>query len=156
MHCGDDSDRQYNRRRCKPPTIHHSSTFNCIEILRSKLFLSIIIVSAVIITLLCIGLVVLYDDQTDDIEFSADEWKRNLSAEQAIWYESGLNELKTALQVHINKKRARNVILFVGDGMGPNTVTASRIYKYGEDGHLVWERFPHIGLLKVHLKFLNL
>lgn len=147
----DSDDRQYNRRHCKPPSTsanNHSSAFNCVEILRSKLFLSIIIVSAVIITLLCIGLVVLYD-QTDDIEFSIDEWTQNLSEKQAIWYESGLNELKIALQRHENKKRARNVILFVGDGMGPNTVTATRIYKYGENGHLAWERFPHMGLLKV-------
>lgn len=140
------SNRPQNRRRSKPST--PSSGCSCIDILRSKLFLSVIIVSAVIITLLCIGLVVLYD-QTDDIAFSADEWKRNLSTEQAIWYESGLNELKQALRMQINKKRARNIILFVGDGMGPNTVTASRIYKYGEDGHLSWERFPHMGLLKV-------
>ncbi|MEK7694852.1 MAG: alkaline phosphatase, partial [Pseudomonadota bacterium] len=34
---------------------------------------------------------------------------------------------------------AKNVIFFLGDGMGPATVTASRIYKYGESGKLTME-----------------
>ncbi len=34
---------------------------------------------------------------------------------------------------------ARNVIFFLGDGMGPTTVTATRIYKYGEAGKLGME-----------------
>ena len=34
---------------------------------------------------------------------------------------------------------AKNVIFFLGDGMGPTTVTATRIYKYGEAGKLNME-----------------
>jgi alkaline phosphatase len=34
---------------------------------------------------------------------------------------------------------AKNVIFFLGDGMGPTTVTATRIYKYGEAGKLHME-----------------
>ncbi len=34
---------------------------------------------------------------------------------------------------------AKNVIFFIGDGMGPTTVTASRIYKYGEAGKLTMD-----------------
>lgn len=61
----------------------------------------------------------------------------------------GKAELKEALNVAINTKIAKNVIVFIGDGMGPNTVTATRIYKHGESGRLTFEKFPHIGLLKV-------
>lgn len=63
----------------------------------------------------------------------------------------GKSELDEALKVAINNKIAKNVILFVGDGMGPNTVTASRIYKHGERGRLIFEMFPHMGLLKVNI-----
>jgi len=35
---------------------------------------------------------------------------------------------------------AKNVIFFLGDGMGPTTVTAARIYKYGEAGSLNMEK----------------
>ncbi len=35
---------------------------------------------------------------------------------------------------------AKNVIFFLGDGMGPTTVTAARIYKYKEEGELHMEK----------------
>ncbi|XP_052748934.1 alkaline phosphatase isoform X2 [Galleria mellonella] len=34
--------------------------------------------------------------------------------------------------------------------MGPNTVTATRIYKGGESHRLIYENFPHVGLLKTY------
>lgn len=53
-------------------------------------------------------------------------------------------------------RRAKNVILFVGDGMGVSTVTAARIYagqKRGEDGEsyrLAMETLPHLALSKTY------
>ena len=35
---------------------------------------------------------------------------------------------------------AKNIIFFLGDGMGPTVVTASRIYQYGETGSLKFEQ----------------
>lgn len=76
-------------------------------------------------------------------------WRDELSPEKSVWFESGLDELKAALSIKLNTRRAKNVVLFVGDGMGISTMTASRIYKHGEQGRLAWEAFPHMGLLKV-------
>ncbi|XP_077541226.1 alkaline phosphatase, tissue-nonspecific isozyme-like [Haemaphysalis longicornis] len=52
---------------------------------------------------------------------------------------------------------AKNVILFVGDGMGVSTVTAARIYgaqrkngAKGEESRLAFERFPFTGLIKTY------
>ena len=51
---------------------------------------------------------------------------------------------------------ARNVILFVGDGMGVATVTAARILdgqnrgQPGEENFLAFERFPHVALVKTY------
>ena len=53
------------------------------------------------------------------------------------------------------KAEARNVVLFVGDGMGPVTVTAARFYMAKSRGQLVqethfaWDRFPFTGITKV-------
>jgi alkaline phosphatase len=50
--------------------------------------------------------------------------------------------------------RARNVILFIGDGMGVSTVTAARIFAgqaeglAGEEYSLAFETFPHLALVK--------
>ncbi len=43
---------------------------------------------------------------------------------------------------------AKNVIFFLGDGMGPVTVTASRIYKYGEAGQLTMDTLPRTARIK--------
>jgi alkaline phosphatase len=51
---------------------------------------------------------------------------------------------------------ARNVILFIGDGMGVSTVTAARIFAgqaaglAGEEHSLAFETFPHLGLVKTY------
>lgn len=53
-------------------------------------------------------------------------------------------------------RRARNVILFVGDGMGVSTVTAARILegqlkgKSGEENNLSFELFSHTGMSKTY------
>ncbi|HUO85306.1 MAG TPA: alkaline phosphatase [Thermoanaerobaculia bacterium] len=52
------------------------------------------------------------------------------------------------------ERRAKNVILFVGDGMGVSTVSAARILEgqmrgeTGEENFLAFERFPFIALAK--------
>ncbi len=43
---------------------------------------------------------------------------------------------------------AKNVIFFLGDGMGPTTVTAARIYKYGEAGALNMEQLARTARIK--------
>ena len=74
------------------------------------------------------------------------------------WNAVAQNELKAALNQKWNCNKAKNVILFLGDGMGLPTVTAARIYKGqkmgnpGEETKLAWETFPNIGLSKVRLK----
>src|SRR5210317_2020675 len=51
---------------------------------------------------------------------------------------------------------ARNVILFIGDGMGVSTVTAARIYDgqsrgdMGEENVLSFETFPQTALVKTY------
>jgi alkaline phosphatase len=51
---------------------------------------------------------------------------------------------------------AKNVILFIGDGMGISTVTAARIFEgqqlgmSGEEHQLSWETFPHTALSKTY------
>ncbi len=54
------------------------------------------------------------------------------------------------------KQRAKNVIVFVGDGMGMSTITAARIFdgqrhgKLGEESELAFESFPYLALSKTY------
>ena len=56
-----------------------------------------------------------------------------------------------------SKGYAKNVIMFIGDGMSLPTITAARILKgqklgqSGEEYQLVFEKFPHLALSKVCL-----
>uniref|UniRef100_A0A670K285 Alkaline phosphatase n=1 Tax=Podarcis muralis TaxID=64176 RepID=A0A670K285_PODMU len=59
-------------------------------------------------------------------------------------------------QADTHEPRAKNVILFLGDGMGVPTITAARIYKgqlaggSGEESVLAMERFPYVALSKTY------
>lgn len=69
------------------------------------------------------------------------------------------DSLKESLKLTKNNKVAKNVILFIGDGLGLSTVAASRIYKGQKMGHtgeetvLEFEKFPHVALSKVSMSY---
>ena len=71
------------------------------------------------------------------------------------WIRKAQEELDAALSQSHNLNVARNVILFLGDGMGVSTVTAARIFKGqqkgqpGEEETLVFEKFPNVAFSKV-------
>lgn len=53
---------------------------------------------------------------------------------------------ETAPQEVTASQRAKNVILFVGDGMGVSTVSATRVFSVGVDGNLVMDTLPYSAL----------
>ncbi|MFN0039699.1 MAG: alkaline phosphatase [Burkholderiales bacterium] len=72
------------------------------------------------------------------------------------WFESGRAAVEKANQVRPITGRAKNVILFVGDGMGISTVTAARILEgqqrggSGEENQLAFEQLPYVALSKTY------
>lgn len=73
----------------------------------------------------------------------------------SAWYTDAQSVLDKKSQYKRTNK-AKNVILFVGDGMGVSTLTASRIRqgqlenKPGEEGYLSFEKFPYSALVKTY------
>ena len=51
----------------------------------------------------------------------------------------------------LNRKVAKNVIMFLGDGLSIPTLAATRVYLGDESTELSFERFPYVGLSKVGL-----
>lgn len=49
-----------------------------------------------------------------------------------------------------SRRRAKNVILFIGDGMGVSTVSATRTFSVGVAGQLVVDQFPYTALSKTY------
>ena len=72
------------------------------------------------------------------------------------YYKEGQATLEARKAVKPNKRRAKNVILFVADGMDPTTVAAARIFdgqsrgEEGEENFLSFERMPHIAMSKTY------
>ncbi|NXT33516.1 PPBI1 phosphatase, partial [Pelecanoides urinatrix] len=72
------------------------------------------------------------------------------------WNEGARRRLELALALQPVIRRAKNIILFLGDGMGLPTVSAARIYKgqlaggSGEESVLAMETFPHVALAKTY------
>jgi alkaline phosphatase len=72
------------------------------------------------------------------------------------WFDGAQATLADRKALQANKGPAKNVILFVADGMDPTTVAAARIYDgqtRGEDGEenlLSFERFPALAMSKTY------
>ncbi|MEE9304169.1 MAG: alkaline phosphatase [Thiotrichaceae bacterium] len=77
-----------------------------------------------------------------------------------VWFDSGENAVAEAINksksINNTKGAAKNIILFIGDGMGVSTVTAARILAgqqlglQGEEFQLSFDKFPFSGLAKTY------
>ncbi|XP_066492925.1 alkaline phosphatase, tissue-nonspecific isozyme [Tiliqua scincoides] len=74
-----------------------------------------------------------------------------------FWRQRAQQTLRDALKLQeLNTNVAKNIILFLGDGMGVSTVTAARILKgqlqntSGEESLLEMDRFPFVALSKTY------
>ncbi len=82
--------------------------------------------------------------------------RQNPSFEDDAWYKDGQARLQEQLGRIPNNKAAKNVIIFIGDGLSLATVTAARIREgqlkgqTGEENALSFEHFPYSGLSKTY------
>jgi len=83
------------------------------------------------------------------------DWSIEKNAD--FWKEQGRLSIEEALKRRENTGIAKNVIMFLGDGMGISTVTAGRIRagqmrgELGEDVITEMEQFPYLGLAKTYV-----
>jgi len=74
------------------------------------------------------------------------------------WVSLANNELSRAIDVADSPRLtpAKNVIMFIGDGMGMSTISAARLWNaennnlMGEDSYLSWETFAHLGFSRTY------
>jgi len=82
-------------------------------------------------------------------------------AQADAYWDMGRAALADRMRIANRPKRAKNVILMVGDGMGITTITAARIFdgqnpgngaprRSGEENSLSFERLPHLALVKTY------
>jgi alkaline phosphatase len=72
------------------------------------------------------------------------------------WWNAGQRFIDANRRFQRNTRKAENVILFVGDGMGISTITAARILEgqlrglNGEENSLFFETLPYVALSKTY------
>uniref|UniRef100_UPI0037E90573 alkaline phosphatase, tissue-nonspecific isozyme n=1 Tax=Semicossyphus pulcher TaxID=241346 RepID=UPI0037E90573 len=73
-----------------------------------------------------------------------------------FWRTQARKTLQSALDRKLNTNVAKNILFFLGDGMGITTYTAARILKgqlqnqTGEETVMTMDTFPHVGLAKTY------
>lgn len=98
------------------------------ERIKTNLIYFLIILIVVLIGMLCYAFVVLFEEETNVLDAPFERVATILPKEQKFWYEKALNELSDSMNKYEpNERRAKNIILFVGDGMGISTVTGTLI-----------------------------
>lgn len=81
--------------------------------------------------------------------------------EGSFWISQAQQRLQQQLTKELNFNIAKNVIMFLGDGMSIPTLSAARAYMGklqgapwgGEESHLFFDDFPHTGLSKVTILY---
>jgi len=89
---------------------------------------------------------------------AGDDIPNNKIPEAKVWFDAGKSSVTTAQAREVTslKGKAKNIILFVGDGMGVSTVTAARILegqqlgKMGEEHQLSFDKLPFSGFSKTY------
>lgn len=79
-----------------------------------------------------------------------DQSFKDLEDFNEFWNNKAQNYIAEQLKSAKNTKKAKNLILFLGDGLSIATTAATRMYIGGEEVELSFEKFPHYGLAKTY------
>jgi alkaline phosphatase len=74
----------------------------------------------------------------------------NLEGFTEFWNIHGRDYVRKQVNAVPNTRKAKNIIMFLGDGMSPTTSAATRMYLGGEEVYLSYEKFPHLGMVKTY------
>lgn len=67
-----------------------------------------------------------------------------------FWSDLAQKTLEEQLKIEENSNTAKNIILFIADGLSMTTTAATRMYLGGEEKKLSYEKFPHFGLARTY------
>ncbi|XP_068141962.1 membrane-bound alkaline phosphatase [Drosophila tropicalis] len=72
--------------------------------------------------------------------------------ETRFWHDKAQSILADKLSHHkaLNENRAKNIILFLGDGMSVHTIAATRAHLGDSNKQVYFEKFPYVGLSKTY------
>lgn len=89
-----------------------------------------------------------------DIDMKGYKIKNERELDSEYWNQMAQNYLSAKIKQvqQINTNKAKNIIMFMGDGMSLPTIAATRMYMGGEELNLSFDDFPYSGMSKVCTK----
>lgn len=75
---------------------------------------------------------------------------KELEGFNEFWDTKAQNLLEEQLKFKPNTKKAKNIILFIADGLSLTTTAAARMYMGGEEKQLSYEKFSHFGFARTY------
>lgn len=66
------------------------------------------------------------------------------------WMKNAMDFVEEQLKKAPNKNKAKNIIMFLGDGMSHPSIAAARVHMGGEEKKLAFEDFPHTASSKTY------
>lgn len=73
-----------------------------------------------------------------------------METSKEFWRYKAQSYLSSQLSKKLNNNKAKNVIMFLGDGMSMQTVAATRMLVGGEQAQLSFEKFPYFGFSQTY------
>lgn len=138
--------RHYHQHYHLPTSIYRKNQ-------RATLLTSFIIFNLIlIVTCYFISELALGDIVNEQIVFKHNEQEKSAD----YWLRSGRQALNQALKYNINTQKAKNSIIFIGDGMSLTTITAARILygqllnRSGEEEQLSFDKLNNVALIKTY------
>ncbi|CAG9810269.1 unnamed protein product [Chironomus riparius] len=74
----------------------------------------------------------------------------NLDGYTEFWMKHGQDYINSQINKKRNNGKAKNIIMFLGDGLTLTTTAATRKYLGGEEVQLSYEQLPYYGLVKTY------
>lgn len=126
--------------------------------------------SLIIVTVITFALLICaQNDDRKDVEWNENDprWKEKIpnwwdeknfvppvgpveERSKSFWTKKGQNFLHQKVNQKLNTNKAKNLVIFIGDGMGLPTLMATRSYINDVKTELSFEKFPHTGLSKTY------
>lgn len=93
----------------------------------------------------------MHPDDDRKINESFSNTPKQLAEQDAnFWLRNANDFVQKQLNKKLNRNRAKNIILFMGDGMSVATLSATRVYMGGEELTLELEKFDHMAMSRTY------
>lgn len=112
----------HQRQKCNDCCETKQAHVACENTKKNAIYILIITV-VVLIGLLSFAGFLLFERKRSVLAVDKDKIDRILKSEQRFWYDDAFNDLKKSIEFEPNEGQAKNIIVFVGDGMGNNNIS---------------------------------